>query len=267
LHSDSTRRFSVGDSLVVPAAIARGSAPVDARGVVTTVDARGPQTTLRVSERGNGAPVLSSSGTVLGIALRRGRSQTNLVAADVLARLRRDAYNRRMTVLPNDTLVPTWPTTPVNRALLTAATKWTLDNQLKPYRVAIEGVELFVMTPQVMAWRAEEVRNRIASASVMAINDSQPRLVDAIQRWREWDAYVAERRAVVVLNAAPAAAGYGVLTARSPIRDLGRGDVVSMQLLRGDTLVKPIDAAIIPAVVNPEAYRNARQPAYSAARV
>jgi hypothetical protein len=254
----------VGDSLVVPAALARGSAPVDARGAVTTVDGRGAQTSLRVTERGNGGPVLSPNGTVMALALRRGRNQTNLVATDILARLRRDAYARRTAVLPNDTLVPTWPATPVNRAALTAAAKWTLDNELKSYRVTNEGIELFVMTPQVMAWRSEEVRNRIASASVMAINDSQPRLVDAIQRWREWDAYVAERRAVVVLNAGPAAAGYGVLTARSAIRDLGRGDVVSMQLLRGDTLVKPIDAAIIPAVVNPEAYRGARQPVYNA---
>jgi hypothetical protein len=263
LNSDTAHRFSVGDSLVVPAAGTRGSSPVDARGAVSAVDGRGIQTTLRLAERSSGAPVLASNGTVRALALRRGRTQTNLVGADVLVRIHNEALRRRTEVLPNDTLVPTWPAAPVNRSLLTAATKWS-ETELAPYRVTRDGFEVFVMTPQVIAWRSEEVKRRIAGARLMAIDDSQPRLVDPIQRWREWDAYAGERRAVVVLHAVSDVAAYGKLTARGAVSDLRR-DVTSIQLMRGDTVVRPIDAAIVPAVVNPEGYRSAGQHAYSAA--
>jgi hypothetical protein len=137
------------------------------------------------------------------------------------------------------------------------------DPQLDQYKVTQTGFELLVMTPQVMAWRAEQIKQRVAGAQVMAINDSQPPLVDPIERWRGWRPYVAERRAVVVLNASPEAAGYNKLTARSPIADLRLGDLSDLRLFRGDTLVRPIEAARMPAVVNPEAYQSRRQPVFT----
>ncbi len=261
LNTDTTARLAVGDSLVVPSAVTRGTSSVDARGAVTQVDGRTVQTSLRLSASGSGAPVVAAQRGVVALAIRRGR-QTTVVPAEALASLRAAAFRRRTEVLPNDTLVPTWPSVPVRSSVIAAA-RSRPDPQLDQYKITQEGFELLVMTPQVMAWRDEQVKQKIAAAQVMVIGDSQPRLVDPIQRWRGWDAYLSERRAVVVLNASPDAAGYDKLSARSAIGDLRRGDLSDLRLMRGDTLVRPIEAARMPAVVNPEAYQNRNLPVFT----
>jgi hypothetical protein len=45
--------------------------------------------------------------------------------------------------------------------------------------------------------------------------------------------------------------------------DFRRGDVADLALYRSDTLIRPIEAARIPAVVNADAYRSAGKPVYS----
>jgi hypothetical protein len=261
LASDSASRVNSGDSIVVPTAVTRGSAVVHSRGTVTQTDGGVIRTSLQWSDRAaSGAPVLASGRGVVALAFRRGR-QTNLVSAENLARLRSEAYRKRSSVLPNDTLVPFWPLAPVSRTELNTAKSRNV-NDLTPYKIVQEPFELLVMTPHVMSWRADQIRQKVEGMQLMALGDSQPRRnVDAIQLWREWNSYLSDRRAVVVLQATPALAGYDKLRPNAVV-NLRAGDVADLRLLRGDTLVRPIEAARIPAVVNAESYRRENQPLY-----
>ncbi len=262
LAVDSTSRLALGDSLIVPMPGAR-SAAGDARGAVTSDTGRTAQTSLRLPERGSGGPVLSRHRGVVAIALRRARGQTSLVSADALSALVATARRRRSAVLPNDTLVPTWPSAPVSRSVLAAALTRT-DDQLAPYRVVRDGLAILAMTPQVMAWRNDRARQQISGAQVMSLNDSaQMRFVDPVQLWRYWDAYVSDRRAVVVLHVTPELAAYPSPNRRFVV-DLKRGDVEDLRLYKDGVLVAPIESARIPAVVNDEAYRAQRQYVYTA---
>ena len=263
LAVDSASRLALGDSLVVPTPGAR-SAAGDARGAVTSDTGRTAQTSLRLSERGSGGPVLSRHRGVVAMALRRARGQTSLVNADALSALVASARRRRSEVLPNDTLVATWPSAPMARSVLAAALTRT-DDQLAPYRVVKDGLAVLAMTPQVMAWRNDRARQQISGAQVMSLNDSaQIRFVDPVQLWRYWDAYVSDRRAVVVLHVTPELASYP-LPNRRLVQDLKRGDVEDLRLYRDGVLVAPIESARIPAVVNDAAYRAQRQYVYTGA--
>lgn len=176
------------------------------------------------------------------------------MSADALSALLASARRRRSEVLPNDTLVPTWPATPVSRTVLAAALART-EEDLAPYRAGQDGLAILAMTPQVMAWRNDRARQQISGARVMSLSDSsQIRFVDPVQLWRYWDVYVSDRRAVVVLHVAPELAAYP-LPNRQQVIDLKRGDVEDLRLYRNDTLLAPIESARIPAVVNDEAYR------------
>lgn len=261
LSSDSLGRLSVGDSVAVPSATGRGGSAIDARGSVTQTDRRGVQATLAL--RGSGAPVLKAGqGGVVGLALRRPRGTAVLVTADALSALRNDARRRR-DLAPNDTVFPSWPAARVRGQDIAAALART-DEDLKPLQIVQDGLAVLVMTPQVMAWRDEQIKQNVQAQQLMSLSDSQPRrLVDPIQNWREWTEYVAERRAVVVLHITPELAAYG-RQARQGVVDLKRGDVVELRLYRDNQLIVPIERARVPAMVNPGAYRQQNQHVYTA---
>jgi serine/threonine-protein kinase len=261
IASDSLGRVAVGDSLVVPAPNTRGKAAVEARGAVTQNDRRGVQASLRLA--GSGSPVLAQGRGIVGLALRRPRGVATVVTADGLDAFLRTAVRRRRDVVPNDTLVPTWPATPIaQRDINAALTRGESD--LAPFQVTQDGLTVLLMTPQVMAWRDDQVKQKIQASQVMSLSDSQPRrTVDPIQHWREWTDYVRERRAVVAVHVTPELAGYGRLT-RAGVVDLKRGDVTGMRLYRDNVFVMPIETTRIPAMVRPESYRAVNQYVYNA---
>jgi len=260
IASDSAGRVAVGDSLVVPTAGTRGTAPIEARGAVTQSDRRGVQASLRVG--GSGSPVLAKDRGIVGLARRGPRGSATLVTAEALNELRTVARRRR-DVVPNDTLVPSWPVAPVARREITAALS-RKEDQLQPLQVTQDGITVLLMTPQVMAWRSEQVRQNLAASQLMAISDSQPRRrIDPIQNWSVWTDYVSERRAVVVLHVTPELAAYGKQRPQG-IVDLRGGDIVGMRLYRDNLLIAPIENARIPAMVNPESYRARGRHVYNA---
>ncbi|HEY7568083.1 MAG TPA: protein kinase [Gemmatimonadaceae bacterium] len=257
---DSLGRVAVGDSLVVPTPGMRGRASVEARGAVTQSDRRGVQASLRLG--GSGSPVLAQDRGVVGLALRRPRGTATVVTADALNALRTSARKRR-DVVPNDTLVPTWPANPVaQRDINAALTRREAD--LAELQVTQDGLTVLLMTPQVMAWRDDRIKQNVRASQVMSISDSQPRrTVDPIQHWREWTDYVRERRAVVAVHVTPELAGYSKLS-RAGVVDLKGGDVAGIRLYRDNVLVMPIETARIPAMVSPESYRTQKQYVYNA---
>ena len=260
IASDSLGRLTVGDSVVVPTPGLRGKASVEARGTVTQNDRRGVQAGLRLG--GSGSPVLAQDRGIVGLALRRPRGVATVVTADALNALRTAARKRR-DVVPNDTLVPTWPANPVAQRDITAALTRS-ESDLAPFQVTQDGLTVLLMTPQVMGWRDDQVKQKVQASQVMSISDSLPRrTVDPIQHWREWTDYVRERRAVVAVHVTPELAAYGKLP-RAGVVDLRRGDVASIRLYRDNVLVMPIESARIPAMVSPESYRTSNQYVYNA---
>lgn len=261
IAADSVARVAVGDSLVAPTPATRRALAIEARGAVVSSDRRGVQASLRLP--GSGYPVLAADRGIIALALRRPRGSATLVTADALNALRAAARRRRSEVQPNDTLVPSWPVTPVpSREIAAALTRSEAD--LRDFQASQDGITVLLMTPQVMAWRSDQVKQNLAASQVMAISDSQPRRrIDPIQNWRAWNDYLAERRAVVVLHVTPELAAYGRLS-RQGVVDLRRGDIASVRLYRDNALVAPIETARIAAMVNPEAYRAQGQYAYNA---
>ncbi len=260
IASDSVGRVAVGDSLVVPTAGTRGTTAIEARGAVTQSDRRGVHASLRVG--GSGSPVLAKDRGIVGLALRRPRGSATLVTAEALNELRTVARRRR-DIVPNDTLVPSWPLTPVaNREIRAALTR--PESDLQAFQTTQDGLTVLLMTPQVMAWRSEQVRQNLAASQLMAIGDSQPRRrIDPIQNWDAWTVYVSERRAVVVLHVTPELAAYGKQRAQGVV-DLRGGDIVGMRVYRDNVLIAPIENARIPAMVNPESYRAQGRYVYNA---
>ncbi len=257
LASDSVM---VGDSLVVPTPVTRGSTPIEARGAVTQNDRGGVQAKLSLG--GSGSPVLAQNKGIVALALRRPRGSATLVTSDALNALLAKARRRR-DVVPNDTLVPSWPLTPVARSEIRASLTRT-DGDLQAFEATQDGITVLLMTPQVMAWRDDQVKQKVQASQVMSISDSQPRrTVDPLQHWREWGDYVRERRAVVVLHVTPELGGYGKLP-RQGVIDLRRGDVTAMRLYRDNVLVPPIETTRIPAMANPDAYRTQNLYVYNA---
>ena len=247
LVSDTTSKLSVGDSLAVAAAVGRGAA-IDSRGTVSSADGR--TATIRLAS--SGGPVLIDRG-VIGMALRRSANQATVVSAQALASLRSSALRRRAQVLPNDSLVPAWPARPVPPGDLERAIGRSLT-ETYAYKVSSDGIAVFVMTPQIMAWRQREIARQIEGQRLMSLSDSTPRLVDPIQFWSGWDTYRNERRAVVVLHISSDQAQHGEVLGRR-IVDFKHGDVAGVLLYRNNVIVQPIEFRRIPAVVNHEAYR------------
>ncbi|HEV8362886.1 MAG TPA: protein kinase [Gemmatimonadaceae bacterium] len=260
LPADSVAQLAVGDSLAVPTSVTRGTASVDTKGAVTQNDRRGVQANLRVAA--TGSPVVTGRG-VVGLALRRPRGAATVVTADALNALRNSARRRSREVVPNDSLVPSWPVRPVpTREINAALTRSEAD--LQPLQVSQDGLTVLLMTPQIMAWRSDQVRQNLAAQQVMAISDTQPRRrIDPIQNWIAWTDYVSERRAVVVLHVTPDLAAYNRQRPQGVV-DLKGGDVLSVRLYRDNVLVTPIETTRIPAMVNPEAYRAQNRHVYNA---
>ena len=257
LASDSV---AVGDSLVVPTPATRGSTAIEARGAVTQNDRGG--VLARLTLGGSGSPVLAQNKGIVALALRRPRGTATLVTSDALNALRATARRRR-DVVPNDTLVPSWPLTPVASREIRAALTRT-DGDLRAFEATQDGITVLLMTPQVMAWRDDQVKQKVQASQVMSISDSQPRrIVDPLQHWREWGDYVRERRAVVALHVTPELGGYDRLP-RQGVVDLRRGDVTAMRLYRDNVLVQPIETTRIPAMANPDAYRAGNLHVYNA---
>jgi len=75
----------------------------------------------------------------------------------------------------------------------------TLD--LHNYRTEAGPFRVFMMTPQVMAWRETQAVKALADRKR---NDPRKAgawtMVDPIEGWRDWSDYLGDRRAVVVVR-------------------------------------------------------------------
>jgi serine/threonine protein kinase len=219
---------AVGDSVVMVAPVRRGlGRPV--RGAVSSQDAQALHTTLSL-RRTTSAPVVSArTGELLALSVGSQLSTTTMLQEAVA---RAKAVGGRAA---SDSLIPTWPDTPMPTSRLGVQAVANTEASIAAYQLPTDDITVLVMTPQVMKFRSRE-----ATFNPMAIQTPSK---DPIALWTPWSAYVAERRAVVILDAAGNSASF-------PFTSGGdrRSDIRALRLYRGDTLVTPIETGRYPSV-------------------
>lgn len=218
----------VGDTVVMVPPVRRGDgAPL--RGAVSAQDARSITTSLPL-RRSTGAPVVSArTGALLALSLGNRLSTTTMLRDEVV---RAKAVRGRVA---NDSLFPTWPDAPMPTTRLGPQAISNTRVTIASYQLSDDDVTVLVMTPQVMKYRSQ--RSDFNPLSI------QTPTRDPIALWTPWLVYIAERRAVVVLDAAGQSASFPFSSSSDR-----RSDVRAIRLYRGDTLVAPIESGRYPSV-------------------
>jgi hypothetical protein len=174
-----------------------------------------------------------------------------------VARARSERTRRRLT--PIDALPPSWPSRALPAAELTrAAGRSTAD--IDAFRIRQGAFEVLVMTPQVMAWRrarGDSIRKNPDPFSRTAFCQEDLRC-DPLEAWGSWPEYLAERRAVVVIEVTPNVAPPPFFRRPDPV-DFRQGDVNAMTLTSDGAAVGSIESARMEAVPNGDTYRAQRR--------
>jgi len=148
-----------------------------------------------------------------------------------------DAIVRARSVrgrVASDSVVPTWPDAPMPTSRLDVRAVANTEANIASYQLPSDDITVLVMTPQVIKFRSRE-----ATFNPMAIETPSK---DPIAMWAPWSAYVAQRRAVVILDAAGNRASFPFTSGSDK-----RSDLRAIRLYRGDTLVAPIETGRYPS--------------------
>ncbi|MDP1857770.1 MAG: protein kinase [Gemmatimonadaceae bacterium] len=238
-----------GDSLVALPASGRTSVGI----VSAPVAKRSPRSlTLGVSlgPSSLGTPLLARrTGGVVGIATsRRGGA-----AGSPLRALLATARVAARTVTPNDSVYRSWPVIMVAQKDLEGAESLT-EAAVTPYRMVQGGFSVMAMTPLVLAWRASQTASvSDVPPNIFAIEAPITSHVDPLSEWKEWNAYRAEHRAVVIFDISPKDAAFPAHPTK--LLDWKKGDFHSMTLRRDGEILVPLESQRVPAVTNQDAYR------------
>ena len=124
----------------------------------------------------------------------------------------------------------------------------TLD--LHNYRTEIGPFRVFMMTPQVMAWRQTQAQKALADRKR---NDPKKAaswtMVDPIEGWRDWSDYLGERRAVVIFNVTSDKTAFPFYEA-DKIQGIDEGNFKDMKIYRDGVEIVPVEKVRIPAMLN-----------------
>ncbi|HEX5631648.1 MAG TPA: hypothetical protein VFX50_00400, partial [Gemmatimonadales bacterium] len=195
-------------------------------------------------------------GTAVALAARR-RNATTLVPASVLENVIRTASGMALPAAVNDTVYWSWPVRPFPAgAMSTGAARE--DGAIEPFKVTQGGFTVFLMTPQVVAWRVAASGIAAADTSNPFAIAASPKPPDPIAAWAPWKTFHDERRAVVVLDVSPERASYP----RVPDRMLEAkdADFYSLVLRRDGVPLHPLQSQRVRAVVRIEEYTRRRRP-------
>jgi eukaryotic-like serine/threonine-protein kinase len=212
------------------------SMPSLAIAVVDTGAARG-EDTLPVAAA---APVVPNADSIR--AAQRERARRDSVAR--AERARRDSIARRAAAIerfPEAAFVAGRTTVP----------NW------RERSVRGSDLRVVLMTPPVVAYRAEEARNWKAS-HVREDGSGSYQVVDPIETWRHWGAVVTGRRPVVVLEVASERVPFERLEPEK-LFEFRRGDVKSVQLLRDGVPMTLLSTERYPGVVNAARHADERK--------
>ena len=233
-------------------------------GIVNSVEPQGVMSDVNVNYFNSGGPLLNLDGRVIAIntlrsASRPGAPRTALsVPITELTAFMEKARGTIGTfgaLAPKDSLIPVLPRTPFPVEPIRA----TASNELfdiRPYQLSEGPFRVFMMTPQVMAWRQAQAVRALDNWKRMKGNKAGNRdHIDPIQNWRDWEEFITERRAVVVFNVMPSRAAFPFYEP-DKLQDIMDGDFQEMKLHRDGKELIPVEKLRIPAVVNAHEHRS-----------
>ena len=132
------------------------------------------------------------------------------------------------------------------------------DVDMRNYSVRNDDVRVMIMSPPVTLWR--HARARAWKDANMRPDFGVPyEVVDPIEVWSAWQRTVSGRRAVYVIEAAPARAPWPSYKPEE-LFEIKRGDVTSIRVRRDGVDIPLGDEGQIPALVNESAHDLAKKP-------
>jgi S1-C subfamily serine protease len=266
--SSKTALPSAGDRV-----LALGSplnkAGVLSTGIVSNADQQSITSDLSVGYLNTGGPLINTDGYVVGVnayhpsaAPGAGRVSSSVAAPVIASALQRarDSLSGAHFKPVSDSLLPVVPREPFPSEPIAAVSGLGATLDLHNYRAEDGPFRVFMMTPQVMAWRETQAAKALADRK-----RSDPRkaaawtAVDPIEGWRDWSEYLADRRAVVVFNVTSDKTGFPFYEA-DKIQGIDEGNFKDMKIYRDGVEIIPVEKVRIPAMLNVEQTKAAGKP-------
>jgi S1-C subfamily serine protease len=266
--SSKTALPSAGDRV-----LALGSplnkAGVLSTGIVSNADQQSITSDLSVGYLNTGGPLINTDGYVVGVNAYRpsaapgaGRASSSVAAPVVASALQRarDSLSGAHFKPVSDSLLPVVPREPFPSEPIAAVSGLGATLDLHNYRAEDGPFRVFMMTPQVMAWRETQAAKALADRK-----RSDPRkaaawtAVDPIEGWRDWSEYLTDRRAVVVFNVTSDKTGFPFYEA-DKIQGIDEGNFKDMKIYRDGVEIIPVEKVRIPAMLNVEQTKAAGKP-------
>lgn len=238
-------------------------------GIVSNADQQSITSDASLGFLNTGGPLLNADGYVVGVNAYRPPSSvgagrvSNSVAAPVIAAAlqhARDSLGAAHFKPVSDSLLPVVPREPFPSEPIAAVSGLGATLDLHNYRTEIGPFRVFMMTPQVMAWRetqagkalADRKRNDPKKASAWT-------MVDPIEGWRDWSDYLGERRAVVIFNVTSDKTAFPFYEP-DKIQGIDEGSFKDMKIYRDGVEIVPIEKVRIPAMLNADQTKAAGKP-------
>ena len=238
-------------------------------GIVSNADQQSITSDLSLGYLNTGGPLLNSDGYVVGVNAYHpqavqgvGRVSTSIAAPVIASALQRarDSLSSAHFKPVSDSLLPVVPREPFPSEPIAAVSGLGATLDLHNYRAEDGPFRVFMMTPQVMAWRETQAQKALADRK-----RSDPKkaaawtMVDPIEGWRDWSDYLNEHRAVVVFNVTSDKTAFPFYEA-DKIQGIDEGNFKDMKIYRDGVEIVPIEKVRIPAMVNVEQTKAAGKP-------
>ena len=235
-------------------------------GIVSNSDGQAITSEVSLGFLNTGGPLLNTDGYVVGLNAYRppqtvgaGRISNSVAApviAAALARARDSLTSARFKPV-SDSLLPVVPRDPFPSEPIAAVSGLGSTLDLHNYRAEIGPFRVFMMTPQVMAWRQTQAQKALADRKR---NDPKKAaswtMVDPIEGWRDWSDYLGEHRAVVIFNVTSDKTAFPFYEA-DKIQGIDDGSFKDMKIYRDGVEIVPVEKVRIPAMLNADQTRTA----------
>lgn len=238
-------------------------------GIVSNADQQSITSDLGIGYLNTGGPLINTDGYVVGVNAYRpsaapgaGRISSSVAAPVVASALQRarDSLSGAHFKPVSDSLLPVVPREPFPSEPIAAVSGLGATLDLHNYRAEDGPFRVFMMTPQVMAWRETQATKALAERKR---NDPKKAAgwttVDPIEGWRDWSDYLSERRAVVVFNVTSDKTAFPYYEP-DKIQGIDEGNFKDMKIYRDGVEIIPVEKVRIPAMLNVEQTKAAGKP-------
>jgi hypothetical protein len=214
---------------------------------------------VAVGDLNTGGPLVSKDGYVIGLNSDRTVSNSGgaRVETSVSVSLLLPSFAKGRDSLPalkakpvSDELLPIAPREPFPTAPILAVSKLGSSYNVEVYQAEQGPFKLFMMTPQVAAWRQQQAINALAAKK----QDDPKRYatltkIDPIQGWSDWDGILSERKAVIIFNVFPEDTEFPFYQP-DKIQNITEGSFRDLRIYRDGVEIVPVERVKVPAVLN-----------------